>query len=506
VGAGFTSDRALTINLAHDLVGEPLHTSPDHALRAALEIILAFIGTGHHPLSARASVTALAARAKSWLFGSGDASHTSRLAGTAFLIRLSGAVLAYGSQILLALWMGPFQFGIFVYVWTWVILLGGVVDLGLCASAQRFIPEYTHRNDLDRLRGFQSGSRWLALALSSAAAMLGALAVNQLQPWLQEYELLPLYIACLGLPMCALLQVQSGIARAYNWVNLAQLPTYVFRQLLMIVAMGTLYFAALPTDAVTATIIATASVWVIALGQFLVLNHKLAAKTPPGPKAYAVKTWLTVSLPMVTVEGFYLLLTYSSILLLEFFKSPHDVAIYYAAEKTLALVAFVHFAVAQSTAHKFSHYHVTGDRENLSATLNHAIKLTFWPSLAATIVVLIAGIPLLWLFGPDFVAGYPLMFIFAVGMLARSAVGPLAAFLNMVGQQRACAMVFAAAFVLNVVLCVALIPTLGTKGAAIAMSAALVFESAALFILTKRRIGPHGLIWSAGRRKPVLSS
>jgi O-antigen/teichoic acid export membrane protein len=469
--------------------------------RAALEMVLAFIGTGNNPPSLRGSLLALAGHAKSWLLDSSEASRTRRLVGTAFLIRVGGAVLAYGSQILFAHWMGTFQFGVYVYVWTWVTLLAGFIDLGMCAAAQRFIPEYTHRNDLERLRGFQSGSRWLALALSSAAAVLGALAVTALQPWLNHYELLPLYIACLALPICGLLQVQSGIARAHNWMNLAQLPTYVFRQLLMIVAMGAIYLAALPTDAVTATLISTASLWVITLGQFFVLNRKLATKTPPGPKTYEVKTWLNISLPMVAVEGFYLLLTYSSVLLLQLFQSPHDIAVYYAAEKTLALVAFVHYSVAQSTAHKFSHYHVAGDRENLAATLDHAIKLTFWPSLAATVLVLLAGIPLLWLFGPDFVAGYPLMFIFAIGMLARAAVGPLAAFLNMVGEQRACASTFAGAFVLNVVLCLILIPSLGTMGAAIAISAALVFESVALFVITKRRIGFHGLIWGVARKQ-----
>jgi O-antigen/teichoic acid export membrane protein len=228
----------------------------------------------------------------------------------------------------------------------------------------------------------------------------------------------------------------------------------------------------------------------------LVLNNKLAATTPRGPKVYDVRRWLKISLPMVMVDGFYLLLTYSSVLLLELFRGPSDIAIYYAAEKTLALVAFVHFAVAQTTAHKFSHWHVVGERANLAVTLEHAIKLTFWPSLIATIAVLIAGMPLLWLFGPDFVAGYPLMFIFATGMLARAAVGPLAALLNMVGQQRACAAVFAGAFAINVVLGLILIPWLGTAGAAISISTALGCESAALFIITKRRLGFHGFIWS----------
>ena len=81
--------------------------------------------------------------------------------GAAFLIRVASAALLYVSQVLFARWMGTFEFGVYVYVWTWVLLLGGLVDLGIATAAQRFIPEYTGTQALDLLRGFLSGSRWL---------------------------------------------------------------------------------------------------------------------------------------------------------------------------------------------------------------------------------------------------------------------------------------------------------------------------------------------------------
>jgi O-antigen/teichoic acid export membrane protein len=457
---------------------------------------LAFIGAGNNP-SARNSLGALTAKVRGWLADGSESSHTGRLAGTSFLIRASGAVLAYASQILFAHWMGTFQFGVYVYVWTWVMLLTGMLDFGLAAAAQRFIPEYTHGKTADLLRGFHSGSRWLALCLSSATAIAAALVARLAQPLLNDYEIVPLYLACLALPVCGLLGVQSGIARAHNWINLAQLPAYVIRQLLMIGLMWLAYVTAFATDAITAVVVSVISVWVIAVGQFLLLDRKLASKIEPGLKVYQVKHWLATSLPMLMVESFYLLLTYCDVLLLKLFQSPHDIAVYYAADKTLALVFFVHFAVAQTTMNKFSQHHVSGDRRKLAAALAHSIRLTFWPSLAATILVLIGGIPLLWLFGSDFVAGYPLMFILAIGLMSRAAVGPLAPFLNMIGQQRACAAVYAAAFAINTVLCLILIPRLGTIGAAISTSIALVVESTALFFLTKHRFGFHGLIWGA---------
>src|SRR5216684_4201681 len=100
-----------------------------------------------------------------------------RLAGTVFLIRVLNAALAFGAQVLLARWMGSYEFGIYVYVWTWVLLLGQAVDLGLSSAARRFIPEYTKLKSLDRLRGFLAGSRWLVIGIATVIAGLGALGV-----------------------------------------------------------------------------------------------------------------------------------------------------------------------------------------------------------------------------------------------------------------------------------------------------------------------------------------
>ena len=67
---------------------------------------------------------------------------TKRLAGTIFIIRVFSAAMAYASQILLARWMGGSDYGVYVYVWTWVLLLGSMMDFGISASAQKLIPEY----------------------------------------------------------------------------------------------------------------------------------------------------------------------------------------------------------------------------------------------------------------------------------------------------------------------------------------------------------------------------
>jgi O-antigen/teichoic acid export membrane protein len=444
---------------------------------------------------ARLSLAAVAVQVRAWLADRSDNSMAQRVAGTAFLIRVGSAALVYLTQVALARWMGSFEFGVYVYVWTWVLLVGGLVDFGLASAAQRFIPEYTGRNALAHLRGFISGSRWLTALLATAIAGLGALGIWLGGAWINHYEIVPLYLACVTLPMFALNHMQEGIARSYNWVNLALVPQYILRSLLLLALMAAAHFAGFANDAATAMGAAVIATWVCSLIQLIVLDRKLAAKVPPGPKAYEVKAWFATSVPIFMVEGFYLLLTYTDVLVLQQFRSPDEVAVYYAAAKTLSLVAFVYYSVAQATAHKFTQYHVAGDRERLSAFLSDSIRWTFWPSLAATVLILLLGRPILQLFGPQFVAGYPLMFILAAGLLARAAIGPVERLLNMVGEQRACALVYAAAFAINVIACLVLIPRLGMEGAAIATAVGVMSESALLFYVTKARLGLHVFIW-----------
>ncbi len=451
------------------------------------------------PLAARARLlclwSALAAR-----LGTAEHLLVQRLAGTVFLIRVAGALLGYVSQVLLARWMGSFQFGIYVYVWTWVLLYTQVCDLGLSSAAQRFIPEYRERKLGDLLRGYLAGSRWLAFGLAAGMALLSAGGVRLLTPWLDDYLVIPLYLACVTLPAYALGSTQDGIARSFDWVGLSFAPSFIVRQLLLMLLMAAAYFAGLPLNAETAMMAAVVSIWLPALAQTIVLNRRLRGRVEPGPKTYALKLWLGVAFPILLVEGFYSLLTYADVLMLQQFRPPDEVAVYYAAAKTLVLISFIYYAVSATTAHRFSDYHLAGDRAGLAAFVTQSIKWTFWPSLAATALMLAFGRPLLGLFGAQFLEGYPLMFILAFGLLARAAVGPVERLLNMLGEQRVCALVYANAFAANVALCVLLIPRFGTAGAAMATTAALTFESVLLFVVTKARLGLHVFIWRRRER------
>src|SRR3979490_2968161 len=400
--------------------------------------------------STTALPTGVIARLRSMLGGPSDASVTKRLAGTIFIIRVVSAALAYLSQILLARWMGGSDYGVYVYVWTWVLLLGSMMDFGISASAQKIIPEYRTSGEQALVRGFLSGSRWMTFGVSAAVSLVLAGIVKLLWPWIGAGEVVPLYIGCLTLPAFVVANTQDGIARSHDWMRLGLMPQFIVRQSLIIGLTAGAFVLGFNLGATAAMLASAAAVWIALIGQMLVLNRRLGGHIEPGSKAYDFRGWLAISLPILLVEGFYLLLSYTDVLVLQQFRSSEEVGVYFAVVKTLALVSFIHYAMSATTAHRFAEYHAIGDRTRLSAYVAHAIKWTFWPSLAATIVLLAMGKPLLWLFGPQFVIGYDIMFVAAIGLVVRYAIGPVERLLNMLGHQHIRALTYALAFVMNV--------------------------------------------------------
>jgi O-antigen/teichoic acid export membrane protein len=446
--------------------------------------------------SARLSLGAAAAGFNAWRSGGSDRTMAQRIAGAAVPIRVASAAIIYLAQILLARWMGRLEFGIYVYVWAWVGFLGLLSPLGVAHSAQHFIPEYRTLRDDDRLRGFLLGSRWLCLALGAVAAALLAGTVALLADAIAAYYVLSFMVASLALPIFAVSSAQDSIARAFNWIDLALIPGFIVHPLLIVTAMAAIQLFGGPVTALHGLIAACAALWLVGLAQVVLLGRRLESAIATGQRRYEVAEWLKTSLPILLADSFFILLTYVGILVLQVFVGPADVAVYYAAAKTLVVVSFIRFAVGTASAHRFSEHHAAGEKDQLARLVTHTIRQTFWPSLVLVMILVAVGKPLLALFGPGFEDGYPLLLVLSIGLIARASVGPSERLLNMIGEQSACAFIYGCAFATNLVLCLVLVPRFGILGAACATATAIVCESILVIVITKRRLGLNTFIFS----------
>jgi O-antigen/teichoic acid export membrane protein len=434
------------------------------------------------------------------LRGQGERERTQRDAVTAFGVRCAGAGLLYVSQIVLARWMGSYEYGIYAFVWTWVLVLGGLSNLGLDVTSLRFIPHYREEGALDHLRGIIAGSRMVALGVGTLIAALGIAGLWLFDPFRSDY-VLPAYLALVCVPLYALTGVHDGIGKGFAWMSASLVPPYVLRPSLLLAAMVAAHYLGFPMQARTAAAAAIVATWATGLLQTALIDFRLRNILKPGPRRYDFSKWFTAAMPLLVIAASELIFQSADVLIVSHFMTPTDVAIYFAAAKTMALIMFVHYAVGSAVANRFAALGARGDKEGLRAFVRDAVHWTFWPSLAAAVALLALGMPLLWLFGPKFVEGYPVMLILVVGFLFRSSMGPAEFLLKMLGEQSLCAAVLATTAVLDVALNLALIPRFGLLGAATATSVSMVTAALLNYLVVSRRLEIEIAVWRNLRKR-----
>lgn len=437
----------------------------------------------------------LTASLRSLIDADSDRSRTGRDALFAFLVRCVSAALLYASQVALARWMGSAEYGIYITLWTCVLLIGGLSHLGMNLGIIRLVATRRAAADLPRLRGLVDGARLLALVNGALAALLCALALWLFGAPARFGGAANAALMVCAIPFFALSDVQDGIGRGNGWIGTALVPPYVLRPLLLLVFMALAWSAAAPMVAHTAAVCAVAAAAVAALLQAAAVSRQARASLGPGPRIFEPRAWLASSLPLLAISGCEILLQNTDVLVLAQATSPASVAVYFAAGKTMSLIMFIHYAVGSAFASRFASLKALGDEAGLHAAVREAVRWTFWPSLAAAILILALGRPLLQLFGPGFVAGYPVMAILVFGFLARSAMGPSEFLLNMLGEQRRSAAVLIFAAVLDILLNLTLVPLYGTTGAALSTATALVSAALLNAYTARRHLGLRVAIW-----------
>jgi O-antigen/teichoic acid export membrane protein len=267
------------------------------------------------------------------------------------------------------------------------------------------------------------------------------------------------------------------------------------RPLLLLAGIGAVYWSGYPLDAISAAAAAVAATWIAWGLQTIVLERKLRAMVPAGPRLTRFRSWMNASLPLMFVYACDLALQNTDVIVIANLLSMTEAGVYFAAAKTMALMLFVMYAVGSAWGNRFAAIAARGDTTAMRGAVEDAVRWTFWPSLALGALMIAAGRPLLSLFGPEFVAGFPVMCILVVAFLARAAIGPVDVLLNMTGGQRACARATAIAAGVNIALNFAMVPVLGLVGAALAVSISLMLGAALNYRAARQQFGFDFGIW-----------
>jgi O-antigen/teichoic acid export membrane protein len=441
------------------------------------------------PLSLRIRLMPIARKLAPILSGSDETARAQRMALIAFVIRVISAAIAFVSQIIMARLMGEFEYGIFAFVWVLVVVFGNLSCLGLHTAVIRFLAHHATRGEIELLRGLNWTARVLAMLAATVLAASGFTVLQVFDHIIPDYWMVPVILALFTLPMIALGDVLDGTARANGWTVTALSPTYIIRPLLILAFMLIAVWLGQPRAARTAMEAALAATYLTTLFQFIRVTMRLKRLHGRGSLAFDLGPWMRFAFPLFLVDGIGFLLTNSDVVVVGLYLPPDQVAVYYAAAKSIALVQFVYFSVKAAAAPRFSAIMAANDQTALASFAVQAARWSFWPALAVGLTVLALGEFLLALFGPGFTEGYILMIILFAGILAKSSVGPGEVLLNMAGRQTLCVALYTFVLACNIGLNITLIPHFGLSGAASATALAMIIEAILLHVAVRLTLG-----------------
>lgn len=410
-------------------------------------------------------------------------------AATALVVRVLAAVLAYGVQVFLARVLALEEYGVYVTLWTWLIIANHVAVFGFSESALRFVPRYCERNQHSWALGFLKTGFWFSTLGATFVGLAGFAGLWLFGDAVSSAYLVPLMVLAIGLPIMALELYFEGVSRAFGWYLLTIIPSYVIRPLLIAVGVLGAYWGGYTPDAAMVLGIAVAITVFIVIAQAYIIRRRLLAMFGNIQSSPIKKFWVTSSLPLLLSTGVDELYIWSDILILAFMVPAPEVAIYFAAQRSMSLASFIQYAFMLVSVREFSLANAMRNRNELQRRISTATRWTFWLTVPAVLITLAAGYPLLAMFGEEFVAGFSIMGVLGIGFLIRASVGQASDLLIVLGHQYANMAVSVGGLIFNIVLSVLLIPHFGIMGAAMATTTTFAIRTVVLTIVVKRLTG-----------------
>jgi O-antigen/teichoic acid export membrane protein len=403
-------------------------------------------------------------------------------AGTLFTMGAGYLVKIYVARVL-----GAEQLGFYALGMTLVSLTQLFGMLGLSGTAARYVAVYNSTKKFDALRGFLTRSVAIVMALnllfSIALVFSGSFVARTLYhaPGLGQYIPLFAFLAFLGslnLFYCQVLGGFKDIAKRTVITSFIGTALVIVLAVILL-ALGTGMWGYLAAQIVGSLIVV--ALLVIAAKKLTPPAARIAWRPLP-PLDAEIKAFAVASFGMNALD---FLVTQADKILLGLYLNPRLVGIYVLASTLSAFIPMILQSVNQIFAPVIADLHAQSRIDVLQKLFQTLTKWILALTFPLAGVIIVFAVPLMRIFGSDFVAGWPVLVIGAVGQLVNCGVGSVGFLLLMSGNQRRLIRVQFVMAAISILVNITLIPVLGIIGAALA--ATLVNVSGNLWNLSQVR-------------------
>lgn len=417
--------------------------------------------------------------------GVGDASETTssekiaKGAGVTFLGKVASIGLKYLTELSFAWLLGAELFGLYT-LGIVIYRLGELFSrLGLETGSVRYVSIYHGAGDTPRLKGtllqsvgfsVLSGCLFGSIIfLASESIALSIFNKPELAPALRFFSIALPFGAGTTVGAFATTGFKVVKYRTYAWELLLPFLHLLLAVLLCVLGLG-LWGAAI------SWLVATMISFLAAVYFIYKLFPKILDFTVK--PLFESRQLLGFSIPLTFGSFAWLVLLWTDVLMLGYFRPASEVGIYRAASQTSLLMNVIAGSLITAFSPMIADLHSRGDRKEVGKIFQISSRWSFALTLPLFSIMIVAGDDILRIFGQEFAAGWIPLMILCAGQLMRASAGGMAIqMLSMTGHQYLKFYTDFGLAILNILLNIFLVPQFGALGAAIATGISIMLVS-----------------------------
>jgi O-antigen/teichoic acid export membrane protein len=419
--------------------------------------------------------------------GSATVSRVARGGVAAFFVYGVGFGLTYCSQLVIARIVGVDTYGVYAYVFAWMVVLAYFSTLGFDVGLLRFVPAYEAERAWPLLQGVIQYAQRRAAFVGLSVIFIGICVVNA---WTSSPELQSTFLAGFALvPILALVRIRCSAVRAFGGVVSALVPDRVVRDgtligLLAVASLGLGWTLNAPFVMV-ATLISSA-LGLVCAG--VAMRRRRPRAIHGILPAYAAAAWRRAAIPLLILGATEALMNRTGVILLGWIADTKNAGIYSLAFNIALVVTLPRIAVNTLFAPVISDLYARRDKETMQVLITRAASWTFSAGIFIAAALFVLAEPLLAWFGAGYEAGVPALRILLISQVMAASAGSQLYVMTMTGHERSAAVLLVSCAMVNAGASAVLIGTFGLAGAAIGTAVSLVVWNVAMALFLWRRL------------------
>ena len=405
------------------------------------------------------------------------------------LLSLSNLTVRFGSyvyRILMGRLLSPYEFGLLNLALPLQFFVVVLASSGIAPSLAKFIAEENARGELRRRDEYAASSLLyytlfgavLGGAFFAAAPLLGEV--------FSEPELVPtIRISALALPFGFAFAAVSGVLQGLG--RFGTLSFLLTGQQVLRILIALLLILLVSATANGAILGSTLGFALASLSAYLLLRRGGISMARRSFEAF--RRVLVFSIPVSVTSVAAFALAYVDILLLGVFQPPQEVGIYSAASPTSRLGLAFASALTAVLLPRVASLKAGNSTSEIRANVKRSYAMLLPLLGAITVVALLFAEPIIvLLFGSAYAEAANPFRILSVGSLFYGMFTVNSGVFQGLGKPSLPMKILCAAAAVDVLLNLALIPSYGTTGAAVASSASLTIAGLVSAVLLRREL------------------